>query len=173
MRINRSYFLQASSWRDALIGGENERLKRSTFSQPRPLHILGPQDVRLLFRELWNEACLFLQAIFFFQLTWVWFTFGSIFYQRSISFRELPHVTALFSTSYLQGKFGGVPGIECIRSLASRHSRIYHFALSKFHQSDLYFSDLEIKHLLSAKCLVQMLMLGECTKHMISFHFTV
>jgi len=58
MRINRSHFLSAFSianaarWRDAHV---NVRLQRSTFSRPRPLHIVGPQDVHWLYRELYYE----------------------------------------------------------------------------------------------------------------------
>jgi len=150
MRINRSYFLQASSLRDALVGGERALETFNLSPTKAPSH-LGTSRRSLIISRIIKWGLLFSASDHLF-LYWRGFdllvTFGSIFYQRSIFFRELPHVTALLSTTYLQGKIGGVPGIECIRSLASRLSRIHHFALSKFHQTDLYFSDLEFKYLL-------------------------
>jgi hypothetical protein len=124
--------------------GENGRLKRSTFPQPRPLHILGPQDIRLLFRELQNEACLFLWAIIYFS------TDVGLIYLRKYILLATKHFLSGAATRHGCFQYDLPSRKYWWRAwhwVGNRLSRIYRFALSKFHQSDLYFSDLEFKYL--------------------------
>ena len=65
LTLSFSFFYREHSGGEMLTLGENECLQRSTFSQPRPLHNVGPQDVHLSYRELYYEISegLFIDSI--------------------------------------------------------------------------------------------------------------